>query len=59
MKKLALILISVSLLSSCAHKYGSSCHGEKAACTQCKVEKDSCSTSTQKCSNCKDREIKQ
>ena len=55
MKKLAIILISLSFLTSCAHWHGKSCCSEKTTCSSCKDGKGSCDSSDPKCADCKDK----
>lgn len=55
MKKLAIILISLSFLTSCAHWHGKHCGDEKAACASCKDGKTKCESSDPKCADCKDK----
>lgn len=61
MGKIAIILISMTFLGACAHKYGSACGGsEKTACTDtaCKeacTSKDACTAHEQKCTHCMDK----
>lgn len=36
MKKIAILLISLGLLVSCAHKHSCACGNDQSACTGCK-----------------------